>query len=89
MHVSGSVCQDSLSVRVPCLIPSRLSGWEPLAVKRSFLREIWRLLVQCVLVSLVVLCFVCYLCFSTVEIQALDIGCFSFLFLMLFTKSEA
>ena len=39
MHMSGSVgadSQDSLSIRVPCLLPSCLSGWESLEVRYVF-----------------------------------------------------
>ena len=33
MHMSGGVCQDSLSIHVPCLLPHRLSGWGSLEEK--------------------------------------------------------
>ena len=39
-HMSGHVCQDSLSIRVPCLPSNRLAGW--VGITRSKVIAIFR-----------------------------------------------
>ena len=41
-HMSGRVCQDSLSIHVPCLLPNRLSGWGSLDAKQFIICPCWR-----------------------------------------------
>lgn len=32
VQMSGSVCQDSLSIHSPCLLPNHVSGWASIEV---------------------------------------------------------
>ena len=76
VHMSGSVCQDSLSIHVPCLLPSNLLGWALLGWSKwtelQSSRTVWqrrRLMRRPVRLNLGVFAVAIYFCTQTVTFR--------------------